>query len=183
MFTLALRKTHIATSEAILLGCAIAIHQPLPAIVTEAVGVWLGCQLPDIDQKQTRVNKRGGLFTRILTLWGHRTWSHSIWIPIMLLICALYLSSLSFSHGISVNGTYVMEYLYYSIVLGYFLHEVEDSFSIEGIRWFYPLGDTRIVRKKGLLKYKVGGTKEQIILIVATLLIITEIIWIGYLYI
>ncbi|MFN1209072.1 metal-dependent hydrolase, partial [Enterococcus lactis] len=75
MLFLALRKTHIASAEAVMMGYAISTNQPLPIIITEAIGVWIGSQLPDIDQRQTRINKKTGVETSVLTLWGHRTWS------------------------------------------------------------------------------------------------------------
>lgn len=180
MLLLALRKTHIASAEAIMMGYAISTNQPLPIIVAEAIGVWIGSQLPDIDQRQTRVNRKTGIETTMLTLWGHRTWSHSIWVPAFLFILARYSANSPILNGISVNGYKIMGYFYFTLVLGYFLHELLDSFSIEGIRWLYPLGNHKIIRKKGMFRYKVHSMKEIMIRYVSVILIIIELIF--YLY-
>lgn len=180
MLFLALRKTHIASAEAVIMGYAISASQPLPIIVAEVIGVWIGSQLPDIDQRQTRINKKTGIATTMLTLWGHRTWSHSIWIPAFLFILARNSSNSPMLNGISVDGYKVIGYFYFTLAFGYFLHELLDSFSVEGIRWLYPLGNHKIIRKKGILRYKVNSIKEIMIRYVSVILIIIELI--SYLY-
>lgn len=180
MLFLALRKTHIASAEAVMMGYAISTSQPLPIIITEAIGVWIGSQLPDIDQRQTRINKKTGVETSFLTLWVHRTWSHSIWIPAFLFILARYSSNSPILNGISVYGYKVMGYFYFTLVLGYFLHELLDAFSVEGIRWLYPLGNRKIIRKKGIFRYKVHSMKEIMIRYVSVTIVVIELIF--YLY-
>ncbi|MBC6388174.1 metal-dependent hydrolase [Lactobacillus kunkeei] len=180
MLFLALRKTHIASAEVIMMGYAISTNQPLPIIITETIGVWIGSQLPDIDQRQTRINKKTGIETSMFTLWGHRTWSHSIWIPALLFILARYSYNSPMLNGISVYGYKVMGYFYFTLALGYFLHELLDAFSVEGIRWLYPLGDRKIIRKKGIFRYKVHSMKEIMIRYVSIIFIVFELIF--YLY-
>ncbi|MCK8612201.1 metal-dependent hydrolase [Apilactobacillus nanyangensis] len=177
---MALRRTHIASAEVIMMGYAISTNQPLPIIITETIGVWIGSQLPDIDQRQTRINKKTGIETSMFTLWGHRTWSHSIWIPALLFILARYSSNSPMLNGISVYGYKVMGYFYFTLALGYFLHELLDAFSVEGIRWLYPLGDRKIIRKKGIFRYKVHSMKEIMIRYVSIIFIVFELIF--YLY-
>ena len=177
---MALRKTHIASAEAMTMGYAIYANQPLPIIIAEGIGVWIGSQLPDIDQRQTRINKKTGVETTMLTFWGHRTWSHSIWIPALLFILARYCSNSPILNGISINGLKIMGDLYLTLPLGYFLHELLDSFSVEGIRWLYPLGSHKIIRKKGMFRYKVHSFKEIMIRYVSVTLLVIELI--VYLY-
>lgn len=182
MLKLALRKTHIAISQAAILGYAIALHQPVLEIIPEVIGGWWGCQLPDIDQKQTRINRAGGVFTNILTWGGHRTWTHSVWVPILLFIIAIRWTNNHTMNGVMVNGVPVMGYFYFAFAAGYFLHELEDSFSFGGVKWLYPFNRKKSTYKQGVLRYKVGGTKEKVMFIMAITIIIAEITWILYTY-
>ena len=73
-----------------------------------------------------------------------------------------------------------MGYFYFTLVLGYFLHELLDAFSVEGIRWLYPLGNRKIIRKKGIFRYKVHSMKEIMIRYVSVTIVVIELIF--YLY-
>ena len=75
---------------------------------------WLGSLLPDMDSPTSTIG-------RIIKFPGkHRTWTHSIWAVIILIILARlhpWLRMLS---------------------LCYFLHLLADNFSAAGICWMYP---------------------------------------------
>ncbi|TPR40650.1 metal-dependent hydrolase [Apilactobacillus micheneri] len=173
---MALRRTHIALSEAITLGFINIEHQSLLISGTEIIGIWIGAQLPDIDQKQTKINKKVGLAAKPMTWWGHRTWSHTIWIIALLFFISYYLSSNDYLNGQFLFDNSFLKLLYYGVSFGTLLHIIEDSFSIEGVRWFYPFDKNVNVRKKGFFRYKVGGKKENLILFISILIIIFNLI-------
>ncbi|UQS85396.1 metal-dependent hydrolase [Apilactobacillus apisilvae] len=173
---MALRRTHVALSEAIALGYINIEHQSLLVSSLEIIGVWIGSQLPDIDQKQTRINKKVGIVAKPMTWWGHRTWSHTVWFLGILLLLTYYLSNNNYTNGNFIFSQLNLAFFYYGILAGSFLHILEDSFSFGGVRWFYPLDKSINVRKKGLFRYKVGGTKENVILFLSILGIVFNLI-------
>ncbi len=74
----------------------------------------LGCLLPDIDYPYSRIG-------RIIYLpIKHRTWTHAIYVPAVLLIIGIYVRCV------------------FWLGLGYLVHLICDSFSASGISWFYP---------------------------------------------
>ncbi|WP_157945003.1 metal-dependent hydrolase [Apilactobacillus quenuiae] len=173
---MALRRTHVALSEAITLGYINIEHQSLLISGAEIIGIWIGAQLPDIDQKQTRINKKIGMAAKPMTWWGHRTWSHTIWILLLLFFVSYYLSNNAYLNGQFLFNNPFLLFLYYGISFGTLLHIVEDSFSVEGVRWFYPFDKSINVRKKSPFRYKVGGKKENLILFISILMIIFNLL-------
>lgn len=84
-------------------------------------GLLLGSLLPDIDSKRSIL---GRYVPFVEDLVGHRTITHTVWV-IALLIGLAYYADLFFV---------------WMIVFGYIGHVIQDSFSVQGIAWFYPLG-------------------------------------------
>lgn len=99
----------------------------------------LGALLPDIDSKSSIL---GRYVPWVQDTVGHRTITHTIWIVALLFGLAFWL-----------EFTVV-----WMIAIGYTLHIVQDSFSVQGINWFWPLGKGFHVRL-----YRVGGLFEDII--------------------
>ena len=88
---------------------------PVYAFVPMAAALFLiGSLLPDCDQERSAAGKYFHLPL------GHRTWTHSIWALVLLLLPALYFSP--------------MRWLF----LGYVLHLLWDSVSAAGVCLFYP---------------------------------------------
>lgn len=108
---------------------------------------YLGTLLPDIDSK-------GSLLGRFFHLpIEHRTWTHAIWIPILLLM-------LSYSYRLLIY-----------LALGYVLHLFWDNLSTCGVCFFYPFtkyktyGSGAKVKKKHIVRfYKTGKTSEYVLL-------------------
>lgn len=88
----------------------------LGGCVAFAMAIFLfAALLPDIDTPDSMLG-------RFVPIHGkHRTWSHTVWIP--LLICAL---------GYEVSPWF------YVLAAGYTWHLVMDSISACGICWFWP---------------------------------------------
>ena len=83
----------------------------------------VGSLLPDIDNEKSILGKI------VYVPLEHRTWTHTIYIPLTLFIASIWCRLLLF------------------LGLGYFMHLFIDSFSRCGVCWFYPIS-----------KYKHFGT-------------------------
>lgn len=77
----------------------------------------LGTLLPDCDIESSALGRI------VCVPGGHRTWTHALWVPI-LLVCVLYLW----------RGWVWSLW----VVFGYLVHLVLDSWSAMGICWLYP---------------------------------------------
>ena len=112
--------------------------------------------IPDIDTKFSKLGKKR-IFRPLQFFVSHRGFFHSfIFLGLITLIFALLLSKIIFA-----------------FVLGYGLHLLADSLTIQGIRPFYPF-KTRI---KG--RIKTGGRLETFILVcflIADLLLLSSMI-------
>lgn len=74
----------------------------------------LGSLLPDIDHPYSTIGK-------IIHLpIPHRTWTHAIYVPVILFIAGMWYR------------------LLFWLGLGYFFHLFWDSFSASGVNWLYP---------------------------------------------
>lgn len=106
----------------------------------------LGSLLPDIDSENSTL---GRYVTPISRLIPHRTYTHTIWVVVLMMGVAWYIESV-----------YV-----FALALGYTLHILQDSFSKQGIRWFYPFS----MRKRGrrFVTYRTGGTGETALFYIA----------------
>lgn len=120
--------------------CIGVISPPSFTLTVSGFFFLLGGLLPDIDSEKSVL---GRYMKPLSESIEHRAITHSIWFILLFLGISFYFKSV---------------YLY-SLTLGIILHMVADSFSMLGVRWFYPLGE------KGGPKYsyRVGGTFETII--------------------
>lgn len=120
--------------------------------------------LPDIDTPDSTLG-------RFVPIHGkHRTWSHTIWIP--LLICAL---------GYEVTPWF------YVLAFGYTWHLVMDSFSACGVCWFWPFqkyreygGGARVASGHTLKLYHAGDAAETCLayfLFIIAVLVTVVTIW------
>lgn len=60
--------------------------------------------------------------------------------------------------------------IWLGLIIGYFLHLVEDSFSKQGVHWLAPFSKNKF--KRSWYRYKVGGAFEKMMTFLATLGII-----------
>lgn len=161
------RICSVAVVELGLLVTNTILKNPIPnLIILAATGV--GSSLPDLDSYNSKASRKS--LINFSLLLRHRGVTHSL------------LGWLGFSYGlywlmnhvfpIKIEPSMLSNYwscLWLGLVLGYFLHLVEDSFSNQGVDWLAPF-----IRKKGrpLLHYKVGGCFEKIIAALAYLSIV-----------
>lgn len=143
----------------------------IPQIVWYVSGLLLfllGTLLPDIDSETSIL----GRFIHIPI--GHRTWTHTIWIPIMLF------------------GLSIWYHIIIWLCLGYFLHLFWDSLSYGGICFLYPISKYRTygsgakVKQKHIFKfYRTGKTSEYVligVIVTSTIMvIILDVIYFGIL--
>jgi len=87
----------------------------------------LGSLMPDIDAYQSKIksNRIIWLLSLPFTLFGHRTWTHSGLILLLLVIPWFYLNGIS-------------AFLYLSFWVGYTSHLVGDMMTPHGIPLLYP---------------------------------------------
>ena len=112
-----------------------------------------GLLLPDIDQENS-------LLGRIIYLpIRHRTWTHTIWIVILLSLC-MFASP-----------------VFFWLAFGYALHIFFDSLSKGGICWFYPISRYRAwasgaqVKKNHFIYfYRTGEASETIVMVIVAFL-------------
>lgn len=118
--------------------------------------VSFGSLLPDIDSKNSLINK---LFPINLSKYFvHRGTCHSLigWLIFCLVSLILLLPVIGYAQLI---GTMI----YFGLIIGYFLHLLEDSFSRSGIVWLYPFGkiDQKSRHKYGVINRPVVRFSNQ----------------------
>jgi membrane-bound metal-dependent hydrolase YbcI (DUF457 family) len=106
----------------------------------------LGSVLPDIDSEDSTIGK---YIKPISSMIPHRTITHTIWAVLVIGVAAWFSQSI---------------YLF-ALAVGYAVHIAEDSFSEQGIRWFYPIPSMR--SKRFRLAYETGGFAETIMFLLA----------------
>ncbi|MEJ6401054.1 metal-dependent hydrolase [Nicoliella lavandulae] len=184
---MALRRTHIAASEALVLGGLYFTNQPISVEMISVLGVWIGAQMPDIDVKNTRINRFFGVFGFIFSMQRHRTWTHSIWAVILAGVAAYYLPVFSIMNANFMDLNF-QRVFYWAVFAGYLLHLVEDSFSKQGVHWFYPFSlheSYKKYRRSGGRRskwyyYQTGGPAERLFYLCAVLAIVYLSIMIFY---
>lgn len=135
-----------------------------------AVLFGLGSLFPDIDTPTSTIGK---YFPFVGSIIGHRTVTHTIWAVLLLGGLTWYFSSI-----------YLLAF-----TVGYTLHIIEDSFSRQGIAWFYPVvggyntfGSGAVMkqgRKPGKFAYHTGGTGEEVFFYAS---IVVNIACVGVIY-
>lgn len=117
----------------------------------------IGLLLPDIDAETSTLGRYVKFISRAIP---HRTITHTIWAVLLLAGATWYFESP----------------LLLALTLGYFLHILQDTFSKQGIAWFYPIigrydtyasGATMKRGRKGNFAYSAGGSGELIIMVIS----------------
>lgn len=133
----------------------------------------LGSLLPDIDSEKSTIGRYFGPISKSIP---HRTITHTIW-------------AVAFIAGL---GWYFDSVHVLVLAAGYALHILQDTFSRQGIAWFYPIfggydhfGSGTVMKKgrKPKLAYRTGGTGETTLFygsLVAHLVCIGLVLWMGY---
>lgn len=95
-------------------------HETPVQLLIGVAGIMFGSILPDIDLRNSTVAKLLHFYIPV----PHRTITHTIWIPLLLLLLSYHM-----------QGLYVINY----IALGYLFHLFNDNFSKSGICYFWPI--------------------------------------------
>jgi inner membrane protein len=136
-------KTHTVMAIAAALLLITQVKNPfIFFIIAVIAGV-----LPDMDIAQSKIGKKW-YFRPVQLLAGHRGLFHSF------LFCLL----------LSIVFTYISPVLGLPVFLGYSVHLIADSFTLEGIKPFWPMKD----EVKG--KVRVGGPIEEGIFVIFCIL-------------
>jgi hypothetical protein len=111
----------------------------------------LGSILPDVDNERSVVGRRVRPVSRVI---GHRTWTHSIWPVIVILLLARV-----------VPAAHALVWL----ALGILTHLVCDAISVMGICWFWPYpgyieydSGAKVSRSPHPRLYHVGELSEEL---------------------
>ena len=119
--------------------------------------VLLGSILPDIDERNSTINRWSGILGKIVSFFfRHRGMFHS------LLFAAVVFW---------VMKTYAGLYYAVGLALGYVAHLVGDAITLMGVQIFYPFSSFRL---RGPMK--TGGWLEWIIFMVLAVLIVREVV-------
>lgn len=130
-----LGKTHIVATGAIITTYYVSFplitnHALLDAGIATACAC-LGAIIPDCDTKNSLINKI--LPFKLYRHFKHRGFMHTL-IGLFCFSLIIGIICLPFNNSL-INSAFT------ALILGYFLHLVEDSFSLDGINWFYPFTD------------------------------------------
>jgi inner membrane protein len=131
-------RTHIVITALFILIFLSSIQNK----IVFAIVALIATLMPDIDSDSSIVGKRK-IFRPIQFLFGHRGFLHSF--------TFLFLLTIFFVLFIPVIA--------FPLFLGYSLHLFADSFTVQGIRPFYPL------KRAYIGKFKTGGKIDMILFI------------------
>ncbi|MCC2248950.1 metal-dependent hydrolase [Virgibacillus sp. AGTR] len=137
-----IRTTHLVLMAVSLILLRFTVGESYSFTITMVILCFaLGTVLPDIDSNTSTIGK---YIAPISSFIPHRTITHTIWAALLIAGIAWYFESI-----------YLL-----ALALGYTAHIVEDSFSEQGIHWFYPVPSFR--RKRRLpFTYETGGVAES----------------------
>lgn len=140
--------------------------QPIPQIslATGLVAVtanMLGGLAPDIDQSTAKFwgyIRGGSFFGRLITplLGGHRYISHSI-LGVVVFGFAMDRLLKFISTTLIVN----MDVVWWAFMIGFISHLVMDTFTKEGVPWFFPIPLRIGIPPLKFLRIKTGGIIEK----------------------
>lgn len=142
-------------------------------LATILLAFTLGALLPDIDSENSTI---GRYFLFISKSIPHRTITHTVW-------------ALALVVGL---GWYFESIQVLALAAGYGIHILQDTFSKQGIAWFYPIlggydrfGSGAVMKKgrKPKLAYRTGGTGETVLFygsIAVHAICVGLVLWIGF---
>ncbi|TSO26381.1 metal-dependent hydrolase [Lactobacillus sp. LL6] len=161
------RLCSIAIVEAGLIVTNVYLKSPVSdVLLLLATGV--GAGLPDIDHYNSTVSRKSPInFSLFLR---HRGITHTLlgWLIftgvlyfLMNLVLPIQLRPFKFDPWNSV---------WLGLIMGYFLHLLEDSFSTQGVNWLMPFHKANT--RGRFFRYKVGGSFEKMLAFIAFVLIL-----------
>lgn len=136
-----LAYSHQVTSVGLVEGGAVLTHgiamNSFSTGIALLVFADLGSLVPDVDQKDSLINYL--LPVKLDNYFKHRGMTHSLIGFLIFAFCSYFLLKLFAPiEFANFELTSVRYCAWLGLVIGYFLHLVEDSFSQAGIRWLQP---------------------------------------------
>ncbi|MGQ5709537.1 metal-dependent hydrolase [Lactobacillus sp. PSON] len=128
----------------------------------------VGAGLPDIDHPNSTASKKSPIHFSLFL--HHRGITHTLlgWLIftgvlyfLMNLVIPIQLRPFEFNWWTSI---------WLGLIIGYFLHLLEDSFSTQGVNWLMPFH--KVNTRGRFLRYKVGGSFEKMIAFLAFIAIL-----------
>lgn len=152
-----LYRSHLVTSACI----AIPVLQATNELnYLTLAGVCLGALLPDIDEPKSFIGEKIPIIPSIVkSIFGHRGITHSL---------------------LAVGGVFFIALImrkpiFFGMFLGYFLHLLEDNFSVSGIKWLTPFSNKSYKIPVSFFTYKTGGLKEHLIFFIVSVILFLEV--------
>lgn len=121
----------------------------------------LGAYLPDIDSPTSALGRY------IPFPVQHRTWTHTIWVIVLLMVLSYFFRPLIW------------------LTWGYFIHVFIDSFSRAGVCWFYPIskyrryGNGAFVKEKHVFKIYRGGAPSEYVVMTLICVLAVFVVYVG----
>lgn len=138
-------KTHLVFS--LLISLLIIKFFPVNHKILFILLVILTSSLPDLDSHKSKIGRKIPFISNILELlFGHRGFLHSIFPPVILFLIFFY---------------FKLNFISFSILIGYLSHLFSDMLTLEGIKPFYPLSEKRL---SGF--FKTGSLTEFFVFII-----------------
>lgn len=143
-------KFYFGATVAVVMGLALFGGETALFWTFAMLAFTFGSLFPDIDEERSTLGRYVPLISRNIP---HRTITHTVWLLVPLLVLGWYL-----------QNPFVLAF-----AIGAVLHVVEDSFSKQGICWFYPLigkydsyggGAVKKRGRKTNFAYATGGVFE-----------------------
>jgi len=111
------------------------------------IGTFTGAILPDIDEPKSYIGRKLGFISETLQGLGlkHRTYTHSIFFPLIILIGGFF------------------NPIFYFMAFGAFMHILEDFITNSGVPLFYPF----VKRRFGIRLFDTGSIFEYLFLLLS----------------
>lgn len=152
-----LYRTHLVTSACI----SIPILQATNELnYLTLAGVCLGALLPDLDEPKSFIGEKIPIIPSIIkSIFDHRGITHSL----LAVGCVFLIAFI------------IKKPILFSITLGYFLHLIEDNFSVSGIKWLIPFSNKSFKIPISFFTYRTGSLKEYLIFFAVSVILFLEV--------
>lgn len=176
MLTRSHRLLSVAIVEAGVIASENFLSNPASGCIL-LVATAVGASLPDIDEYNSSVSRKS--LINFSLLLKHRGITHSLlgWLVFSVGLFLLMNLLLPIKIKLSLMLPNYWASLWLGLVIGYFLHLIEDSFSYQGVHWLAPL--TKVNYHKKHFRYKVGGFFERLLVLLSILaILVMSVYWI-----
>lgn len=158
-------KTHLAVSLAVgipLMTCSGDFNVP------NAVAFCAGALLPDIDHPGSYMGRRSKLLSRVTSrTLGHRGGTHSLLFAALVYALFVWIRNVYF--------TKAAFFVPFWLLCGYLLHLLEDSFSKDGVNWFWPFTKHKAKSGGRFAYYSTGRLSELLVFLAAGFIVLLEL--------